>query len=87
MFVGNTEKQHLEEMKSSQKISTTVQVNVNKILHQGGNIKNRSERNHRDHMVLYSEGADNRLDVECNGLLAKAPAAFYLDKYLSSLTT
>lgn len=32
MFVGNTEKQHLEEMKASYKISTTVQVSVNKIL-------------------------------------------------------
>lgn len=38
-----------------------------------------------DHMVLYSEGTDNKLDVKCNGLLAKIPAPLYLYKYLSSL--
>lgn len=32
MFVGNIEKQDLEEMKPSYKISITVQVSVNKIL-------------------------------------------------------
>ena len=36
-------------------------------------------------MVLYSERADSQLGVDCNGLLAKALAAFYLYKYLSSL--
>ena len=60
-------------------------MSVSKILLEGSNIRNRSEMNHRDHMVLYSEGADDQLGVDCNGLLAKAPAAFYLYNYLSSL--